>query len=418
MASSIMHMAVTKLAAEKFEIKDLDRLLTGSVLPDFYSDKCVNSHLKLQIRGGTRITYDLTRLKETYGNRMAEDDLYLGYYLHLVQDLVYRDFVYKKQCWNPHIPGNVERLHNDYRLLNPYIIEKYGLQNKLVHPALEADFNVTAEGGTFFFTEEMADDYIRIACAICEKELEAFFAGKKYIDEYEWAWEAKPQSFLETTSNTRELGGYRTNSGIFIRCNRLIRSDAVLKPSERDIAVLSDRNINTVIDLRTEKEILEEPSPFADMPRFFYHGVPIEEGSGIPESEDKVPVSYMEIAGAANMGEAFRHIAHAPDGVLFHCAAGKDRTGVLCAILLMLAEVSDDDIVEEYVLSKEYNKKRLEAASRKYSDTVINIITPNERYMLEFLRLFRERYGGTEKYFEAIGVLSEDVCLLKDKLFG
>lgn len=84
------------MAAEKFEIRDLDRLLTGSVLPDFYSDKCVNSHLKLRIRGGTRITYDLTRLKETYGNRMAQDDLYLGYYLHLVQDLVYRDFVYKK----------------------------------------------------------------------------------------------------------------------------------------------------------------------------------------------------------------------------------------------------------------------------------------------------------------------------------
>ena len=411
-------MAVTRLAAENFKIKDLDRLLTGSVLPDFYTDKCANSHLKLRIRGGTRITYDLTRFKEAYANRMAEDDLYLGYYLHLVQDLVYRDFVYKKHCWNPHITGNVERLHNDYRLLNPYIIEKYGLQNKLVHPALEADFKVTAEGRYFFFTEEMVDDYIRIACGICKKELEAFFAGKKYIDEYEWAWDAKPQSLLETTSNTRELGGYRTKNGVFTRCSRLIRSDALLKPSEKDFAVLSDRNISTIIDLRTEKEALEKPSPFSDMPGFFYHSIPIEEGSGIPESEDEVPVSYMETAGAANMGEVFRHIAHAPGGVLLHCAAGKDRTGVLCAILLMLAEVSDDDIVEDYVLSREYNKKSLEAACRKYSDTVMNIITPNERYMLEFLRMFREKYGGAEKYFDTIVAASEEVWLLKDKLFG
>lgn len=126
----------------------------------------------------------------------------------------------------------------------------------------------------------------------------------------------------------------------------------------------------------------------------------------------------MEIAGAVNIGEVFRHIAHAPDGVLFHCAAGKDRTGVLCAILIMLAEVSDDDIVEDYVLSREYNKKCLEAASRKYSDTFMNIITPNERYMLEFLRLFREKYGGAEEYFDAIGVVSEDVWLLKNKLLG
>lgn len=188
MASSIMHMAVTRLTAEKLNIKDSDRLLTGSVLPDFYPDKSANSHMKLRICGGEWMTYDLTGFKKAYGNRMAEDDLYLGYYLHLVQDLVYRDFVYNKHHWNPHIPGNVERLHNDYRLLNSYIIEKYGLQNKIVHPALEADFNSRAQGRIFFFTKEMADDYIQSACGICKKELDAFFCGQKYIDEYEWAW--------------------------------------------------------------------------------------------------------------------------------------------------------------------------------------------------------------------------------------
>lgn len=61
-----------------------------------------------------------------------------------------------------------------------------------MHPALEADFNSPAEGCIFFFTEEMADDYIQSACGICKKELDAFLCGQKYIDEYEWAWEAKP----------------------------------------------------------------------------------------------------------------------------------------------------------------------------------------------------------------------------------
>ena len=62
---------------------------------------------------------------------MREDDFYLGYYLHLVQDVLYRRFVYDKYHWNPMIPGNVERLHRDYAIVNGYIIKKYNLVNDL-----------------------------------------------------------------------------------------------------------------------------------------------------------------------------------------------------------------------------------------------------------------------------------------------
>ena len=136
MASRIMHMAVTKIIAEKWEIKDRNRLLLGAVLPDVYreGDTSHESHLKIRIRGGGWVTYDLTSFKEGYGERMKEDRLYLGYYLHLVQDLVYRDFVYNEYHWNPTAAGNIERLHNDYRLINSYIIEKYGLGNELSIP--------------------------------------------------------------------------------------------------------------------------------------------------------------------------------------------------------------------------------------------------------------------------------------------
>lgn len=52
---------------------------------------------------------------------MKTDDLYLGYYLHLVQDICYRHFVYDKYKWNPMIPGNVEKLHKDYSIINIYV---------------------------------------------------------------------------------------------------------------------------------------------------------------------------------------------------------------------------------------------------------------------------------------------------------
>ena len=65
---------------------------------------------------------------------MRQDDLYLGYYLHLVQDICYRHFVYDKYHWNPMIPGNVEKLHKDYSIINFYVAEKYNLKNDITVP--------------------------------------------------------------------------------------------------------------------------------------------------------------------------------------------------------------------------------------------------------------------------------------------
>lgn len=58
---------------------------------------------------------------------MKQDDLYLGYYLHLVQDLYYRNYLYVENHWNSAIPGNVEKLHHDYCVLNGRISQRYGL---------------------------------------------------------------------------------------------------------------------------------------------------------------------------------------------------------------------------------------------------------------------------------------------------
>ncbi len=64
-----------------------------------------------------------------------------------------------------------------------------------------------------------------------------------------------------------------------------------------------------------------------------------------PGSLEEVPVSYMEIASAACMKDVFKTIANASGGVLYHCTAGKDRTGVVSAILLSFLGVSEEDII-------------------------------------------------------------------------
>ncbi len=439
MASTTMHMAITKIVAEEMQLENTERLMLGAVIPDAYAGAGLKavSHLDAFVCGNAKKTYDLTAFRERFAEQMASDSLYLGYYLHLVQDLAYRDFVYREHRWNPYISGNVQRLHNDYALLNTYVIRKYHLLNTVTVPEnfpeepihmlgpfdikhflddLNRQFLPYHEGGIFFFTEAMADSYIQRTAGKCIRELKALSANERYMDEYEWAWDKKVKSLLETTRNTRDLGGFRTAGGDYTKYRSLLRSDAVESPNEHDIDFLTGNHIGTIIDMRSGAEMLSAPSPFAEMQQFAYHNIPVEEGGSIPESVSDVPYSYMRIAEAANMPEVFRNIGRAGDGVLFYCSAGKDRTGVVSAILLLLAGVSREDIIDNYMVTKECNKERLRKLAESHPEFDMNIVIPHEEYMRSFLDLFHEKYGNAEQYLASIGLGREEIACIRGKL--
>lgn len=217
MASRIMHLAIANSIADKVEMKDMERFRLGIVLPDAYSantNKAV-SHFKSKICNGTKNIYRLTDFRKMYGDEIKKDSLYLGYYIHLIQDILYRQFVYSTYKWNPRPEGNVARLHNDYRLLNGYLINKYQISDELYIPGdivneklfdvypfdiqqLEKDFREDFvpyfvpynEGKSFFFTREMADEYINKAAESCIIEIDTLRNGRHMIDEIAYAWNA------------------------------------------------------------------------------------------------------------------------------------------------------------------------------------------------------------------------------------
>ena len=210
MASRIMHLAITDCIAGKYGCKDKNRLELGSILPDAATSG--NSHLRIMISGGAKKTYDLTAFRSYFLSKMLEDDLYLGYYLHLVQDLYFRNFVYHRYHWDPLPPGNVERLHNDYALLNQYVVQKYALLNTITVPSsfhkeplnklgcfaidafladMRSDFQSSLTSTAFFFTKEMADEFIAYACEKCEQEIYAVFNGLDCVNEREMAWQIR-----------------------------------------------------------------------------------------------------------------------------------------------------------------------------------------------------------------------------------
>ncbi|MCQ2498098.1 MAG: tyrosine-protein phosphatase, partial [Lachnospiraceae bacterium] len=143
---------------------------------------------------------------------------------------------------------------------------------------------------------------------------------------------------------------------------------------------------------------------------------PIVEGMLPPKSLEDVPESYMEIAHADCMGAVFKTIANAEKGVLFYCTAGKDRTGVVSAILLALVGVSDEDIIYDYAISREFNKLRLEAFLKEHPEVDREIVLANEKSMRGFLDRLREKHSSIERYLLDIGVTSEEILGLKNKL--
>lgn len=213
MASRIMHLAIAEILIRCGAAANADRFRLGCVMPDAYGGGIGTavSHFKTQIMSGTKNTYRLSDFRKAYAAELLCDDLYLGYYLHLVQDMLFRNYVYDVHGWNPVPQGNPQRLHNDYALLNPYIIGKYALAEAVsvphdiavekimsVYPFdlqrlvrdISGDFSACAQGVHFFFTRQMADEFTCMAAQRCREEISALKSGGYITDETEYAWNA------------------------------------------------------------------------------------------------------------------------------------------------------------------------------------------------------------------------------------
>lgn len=211
MASRIIHLAITNELIKQFDFSDVERLRLGTIMPDAASDRNEynRSHFKIKIGNENERSYDLTKYRTLFHDKMLADDLYLGYYLHLIQDLLYRHFVYERYNWDPRPAGNMERLYDDYRQINAFLIKKYDMQNNIILPynfekekinavacfnmqkfieEFKNDFAKVPFKERFFFTDSMVDEYISWAVELCIKELDALKEGSQYFNEYEWSW--------------------------------------------------------------------------------------------------------------------------------------------------------------------------------------------------------------------------------------
>lgn len=237
---------------------------------------------------------------------------------------------------------------------------------------------------------------------------------------------------LDGSVNFRDLGGYGTTDGRRLRWGRLFRADGLHRLTERDLEVLAGLGLHTVVDLRTVEEGERRG-------RFPTHAVPVRYFD-IPMT-DVLPglddlASWQEAAhiadeyvrmvtdGAAAVARAFGALAGpAALPAVFHCSAGKDRTGVLAALLLAFLGVPDEVIVEDYVLSARAMESLIARLKEEYPDSpdAIDRYAPAVLHvpagaMEGFLATIRRQHGSYRAFAGSLGVADEVAVLATELL--
>ncbi len=207
------------------------------------------------------------------------------------------------------------------------------------------------------------------------------------------------------TLNTRDLGGYPTLTGLEIKPGRFIRSDAPNHLLRAELDYLYDLGITTSIDLRTPRVANKYRSSFRDDQRFAYHQIPIVEGSDIPLNEEQVPELYLSMLDHHDTFKAILEtIAKAPQGVIYNCSAGKDRTGMVTFILLELAGVPRSIIADDYELSSSLIDKKIPFMQSIDPSFPSYLGASKREYIERFFTLFDAKYHTIDTYLNIIGI--------------
>jgi protein-tyrosine phosphatase len=236
---------------------------------------------------------------------------------------------------------------------------------------------------------------------------------------------------LTGATNVRDLGGY-TAGETTTRWQAVYRADNLHKLTNDDQQALLGAGVRTIIDLRHSEEVQTAPNLLATHPQVRYINIPLFRAAPAVSAANNGTLTdlptiyrYMIDHCQEGIGEALTAIAEAKDGaVLFHCTAGKDRTGIVSALLLRLAGVATDDIATEYALTAEamalLRPIILEQVLLRGGDVEATerMLGSEAADMLALLDYIDAQYGQVTDYMQALGMSDTQVERLRQRLLS
>jgi protein-tyrosine phosphatase len=223
---------------------------------------------------------------------------------------------------------------------------------------------------------------------------------------------------LQGASNFRDLGGYIGRGGRPLRWRRLFRSDHLGALTESDRSRLCELGLTTAFDFRGVAERAARPY---ELPGVTQHPLSIEPtvvqriqecaqaGRRLtpPIVEQLMQELYRELVSdeAPRYAELFQHLLHADAPVVFHCTAGKDRTGVAAALILLALGVPRAQVLEDYLLTNELYQRPAQPESFAPPDALAVLWRVQPGFLDAALKVVDDDHGGIERYLrERLGL--------------
>lgn len=278
--------------------------------------------------------------------------------------------------------------------------------------------------------------YLLIGCSNNNVENEMKIIHK---DNIAYQSEDHRKIVLDGTSNTRELGGYKTEDGRSLKWGVLYRSDKLSELTDADQEYLLELGIKRVIDFRSSEEKQNEPDQLPSTLK--YIEMPIEADGAIrPKVEAILKGDLNEDVGAI-LVETNREFISDFSGVykgfieslienqeptLFHCTAGKDRAGFAAALVLLAVGVPEKIVIEDYMKTNKYteetiqdyiNKINLYSLGSVDAEILRPLLGVEERFIRAALDEIKQKYGSVENFIrDELKIRDESIIELKNFL--
>ncbi|MEG0314983.1 MAG: tyrosine-protein phosphatase [Erysipelotrichaceae bacterium] len=224
---------------------------------------------------------------------------------------------------------------------------------------------------------------------------------------------------LEHAYNVRDLGGYASANGMPTNYHRYLRSDDISTLTNADIKLLLDYGVTKVIDLRSVSETMNNVDKLKDMPNITYVNIPFMKGTidNVMNAKNIVLKDfYIDLLKDKSLvNSIMSELAKPISGcLLFHCSAGKDRTGIVSMLLLSLVGVSSADIISNYEVTFTYlmsnPKLRNYMANSNFDLSLMHSDPSSISACLDFIY---DNYASTEKYLLDCGLSIEQINSIK-----
>lgn len=232
---------------------------------------------------------------------------------------------------------------------------------------------------------------------------------------------------LEIAHNVRHLGGYATSDGRTTH-DGIIRSASLHRLTDTGMRHLAEAGVRTIIDFRSDMEVERDVTPDSTPYGIRRVHAPVFQQDASPVGLETEFTGYAPVyerfldSGRGAYRTLFETAAEAEGRVLFHCAAGKDRTGVAAALLLDLAGVGEPTIIEDYRLTEtllapvlaEWLPRMAERGID--SERAMALMAAPADAITATLTHLRDRYGSGEGYMREIGVSETAISAVRARM--